>query len=172
MTNNQLSIVYEGAIWNLNSEICNTILKYASIIEEVPQLNTFINGFLLSDYLIAFRSYFWTYLFFYTLMSLNKAFALVFLSFFFFITTIFFSKSSKQYVLDKSSPYLRTALLLYITYHRIEVFMSFRKGYLAITILLFIFIFLPKFIAAMIFPIAFSSILVKTEMLVNYMRFM
>lgn len=168
----QLSISFQGATWNLNQDTYDTIIKYAALLEDVPQLNTFVNGFLLHDALTSFKSYFWAYIFFYTLMSMNKAFALVFFSFFFFCITIFVTKPDRNYQLVKSSPYLRTALILYFTYHRIEVYMSWRKAYLLITILLFIFIFFPTFIAAMLFPIAFSSLLIKTELLVNFMRIM
>ncbi|OHT08770.1 hypothetical protein TRFO_22692 [Tritrichomonas foetus] len=168
----QLSISFEGATWNLKQETYDTIIKYAALLEDVPQLNTFVNGFLLNDYLTSFKSFFWAYLFFFTLMSMNKAFALVFFSFFFFCVTLFVSKPDKNYPLVKSSPFLRTALLLYFTYHRIEVYMSWRKAYLVFTLCLFVFIAFPTFLSAMMFPIIFSSLLVRTEMLVNYMRIM
>ena len=166
----QISISFEGATWDLKQETQDTIVKYAALLQDVPQLNTFVNGFLLNDYLTSFKSFFWSYLFFYTLMSMNKAFALAFFSFFFFCVTLFVSKPEKNYTFGRSSPYLRTALLLYFTYHRIEVYMSFRKAYLIFTLIIFVFIGFPTFISAMLFPILISSLLVRTEMLVNYMR--
>ena len=166
----QLSIAFEGATWILKQDTYDMIAKYAFLLEDVPQLNTYITGFLLTNRINAFHSFFWTFVFFFSFLSMNKAFALIFLAIFLLSIPQLIPRPDNKYKLTKTSPCLRTALIIYFTYHQIELSMNPKKAFILLIIFFCIFMSLPVFIVALIIPLMISSAFINTEQIVDYMH--
>lgn len=165
-----MTIFFDGAVWKLHKKQSDLIISYANIFKEIPELMVFVQGFLCNDYNAIFRSYFITFLFVWVSASLHPAFALLLLSFFIYITIIFFQQNVPIKDISPRDPALRTALILYFTYRRIFVYMSWGKAALVFLLVMIIFLGCAPPIVATIVPALISSLLIMTEQSVSRMR--
>lgn len=165
-----MQIGFQGANWVLNQDTVNVIAKYNSLFIDSPELSNFIYGFLWLDKVQSVQTYFWVIISIWSLLKIGGCYAVILLAFAIYCISFFLPKHNDDFVLTKKTKEFYLAMILFFTHHRIKVYMTPKKGFLIIVVLLFISLVLPKIVAAFLFPIIISSLLIQTENLVDYMN--
>ena len=75
-----MHVAFQGATWDLNKDVVDKIGHYSGLFEDIPELNTFMRGLLLSDIHSAVKAYFWCYVLIWPLLQLGTSFAAIFIA--------------------------------------------------------------------------------------------
>lgn len=164
-----MEIGFQGANWVLESDAVDTIAGYNALLVGAPVLASFVRGFLWQDKAKSVQTYFWVAIAVWAMLQLGTEYAVLLMALIAYCATSFMPKQSGDFVLSEKSMEFNLALILFFTYHRIRVYMTPRKGFVAIVVLHLILFVLPKIVAAFAFPIFISSLMIKTEKLVDCM---
>jgi hypothetical protein len=165
-----LEIYFGATAWILNSDTVNTIAHYASILDDIPELCTLIDGLLFMDFLSVLKAYFWLLLFFWAVLAMGITRGFLILAFIVGLAPSFMRPVSIGRHIRRASREFRHALILYFTFHRIYVYRSWGKFFRFIVFLVILFTAAPKIVITAFLPLTMSSILITTEGVVDRMQ--
>jgi hypothetical protein len=163
-----MEVLFEGAVWKLNAEIVQQLMFYASVLEDVPEVNTLVNGFLLSDFISGVKAYFWGVLLTWAFVSIGLARGILLAGLVLYLLPSFFSPVLRAREVRKCSNEFRNAVILYFTARRIYVSRSRGAMYTFVVFLCAIMAAWPYCLPVLL-PLLLSSLLIKTEKMVNTM---
>lgn len=167
-----LTIFFEGGAWKLQPEIQFKIKKYASILKDIPELLYFLQGFLFNNLNNSIETFFISYVIIWGIVSLGYPWSFCIFMILIFMSYFFFDHFTALHEITKEDPAFKMGFILFYTVHRIYTYLYWKKVFLAIFLLLFIYLAFPNFIFAITLPLLISSNLVHTETLYNRMRIM
>lgn len=166
-----MHVAFQGATWDLNKDVTDKIAHYSGILEDIPELNTFMCGLLLSDIRTAVKSYFWCYILIWPLLQLGTSMAMIFSAILIYvIPTLVKERTNYQREVKKHTVEMRNALILFFTSHRLKVYGSVGKMFIVIVISFILLTVLPTWLLPLVITIVISSLLIQTETYVNQMQ--
>lgn len=167
-----MQITFQGASWNMNPEAEDRLAQYTNILSDIPQLCTFLEGFLFNDFYKWCYSYGIMFMLIWTVGQLHPALAVSVFTFIIFLIPQFFTQVKSDPLVTKPSREFKMALIIYFTFQRIVAFMNKRKTFLVFILCALVFLGLPACLSGLIFPLLVTSIMVITENDVNEMHLM
>jgi hypothetical protein len=165
-----LEIFFGGATWILNSDTVNTLAHYASILEDIPELGTLIDGLLFTDFLSVLKAYFWLILLFWAVLLTGVARGFCILAFIVALAPSFMGPVSMGRQIRRASREFRHALILYFTFHRVYINRAWGQFLRFVVFLVVLFTAAPKAVIVVLLPLMLSSLLITTEGIVNRMH--
>ena len=165
-----LHVIFEGATWSINQNTIDKLNKYTVLLDDVPQLANYIEGFLFHDTKQTIYTYLITALFFYAPAQLHPAMAFAIYLFLIHIIYYFLEQVEISHTVTKDTPNFKNAFILFLSFHRIKIYMHWKKWFLLIFIIVFLYLACPAIVFAFLLPIFISSILIYTETIVNSCR--
>lgn len=166
-----MHVAFQGATWDLNKEVVDKISHYSGILEDIPELNTFMNGLLLSDVPSAFKAYLWSYIIIWPLFQLGKSMAAIFIALLIYIfPTLLKERTNFKREINKHRKEMRNALIFFFTGHRLRVYGSVGKMFVVVVMSYIALTVLPSWLLPLIITMILSSLLIQTEVYVNEMN--
>jgi hypothetical protein len=163
-----LEVGFEGAVWKLNPDVVQRLVFFASVLEDVPEMNTLVNGMLLTDFLSTVKAYFWCVLLAYGLLTIGLGYGILLIGLVLYLVPSVLSPVLQSREVPKCSTEFRNAVILYFTARRIIVCRSAGAIYRFVIIMGAVLVAFPWSLLILL-PLMISSLLINTEKIVNTM---
>ena len=165
-----MHVSFQGVTWELDKGTADTIFHYAAILEDVPELNTMIDGLVIKDFLSAAKSYFWCFIILWPILQLGRLYSIIgFAALAYIVPTLVVERINRQGTVGKHTKQMKNALIIYFSFHRLNVFMTAGKAFMLVTTIVIVLVAFPSWLIPVIFALMMSSICIQTEIYVNQM---
>lgn len=165
-----LEVFFGGTTWILNSDTVNTIAHYASILDDIPELGTLMDGLLFTDFVSVLKAYFWLILLFWAVLSTGLARGFCILAFIVGLAPSFMRPVFTGRQIRRASREFQHAMILYFTFHRVYINRAWGQFLRFVVALVVLFTAAPKAVIIVVLPLMMSSVLITTEGIVNRMQ--
>jgi hypothetical protein len=165
-----LEVFFGGTTWILNSDTVNTIAHYASILDDIPELGTLMDGLLFTDFVSVLKAYFWLILLLWAVLSTGLARGFCILAFIVALAPSFMRPVFTGRQIRRASREFRHAMILYFTFHRVYINRAWGQFLRFVVFLVVLFTAAPKPVIIVVLPLMLSSVLITTEGIVNRMQ--
>lgn len=157
-------LLFDGVEWKLNKTTSSKIWQIVILLKQVPILKTYFRGFLMEKSETTFVTYFVSYLILHFSYYIGMSSILCIIVLFGMIFTHIISELKvSDSDIDIFGEELPLALVLYITYRRMSVYMTWMKCCVLVMLFSLLFSALPPCIFSIIVPLTISSLFIETE---------